>query len=528
MVGVFGSRDSQKVLPIAQCRLYLVTLFEVFLSVRCFTPFLTNFGPVLFGRPPASALKDALANLSQFSSLAQLRRVFGCYFPAALLAPTASGQNSRKRIFSLEVVFWSFLDQVQNPASSCREAVRKLMAYVRLDSPGAGNGTISADCAGYCQARARIPLGVIDQVHAHLVERMQKHIPHAAHWHGRHVKLVDGTGVSMPDTPENQERWPQTAGQKPGCGFPAMNLVGVFCLVTGALIHFATGSHHDHETLLFQSLWRHFGKGDLLVADRGYCSFGTFASLLARGADVLMRLPEKRLRKALSSKLPASGSFDVTADWTRPSHRPDSMRPEQFDLLPPSIPVRIIRYTHSRRGFRTLSVTLVTTVLDPGIAPAEFAELYFRRWGIELHFRELKTFLKMDVLRCLTPHMIEREMRMHFVAYNLIRCVMQTAALTHHTELRRVSFKGAMDTVRQFANAAQGAGNRPKTIAALVDEMLHAIALDLVPHRPGRSEPRAVKRRPKNHHRLTRPRRQMGNLPHRNTATSKRPKVNLS
>jgi hypothetical protein len=134
----------------------------------------------------------------------------------------------------------------------------------------------------------------------------------------------------------------------------------------------------------------------------------------------------------------------------------------------------------------------------------------------------------MDVLRCLTPRMIEREVRMHFVAYNLIRCVMQTAALTHHTELWRVSFKGTMDTVRQFANAAQGAGNRPKTIAALVDEMLHAIALDLVPHRPGRSEPRAVKRRPKNHHRLTRPRRQMGNLPHRNTATSKRPKQPLS
>ena len=127
---------------------------------------------------------------------------------------------------------------------------------------------------------------------------------------------------------------------------------------------------------------------------------------------------------------------------------------------------------------------------NPGIAPAEFAELYFRRGGIELHFWELKTFLKMDILRCPTPAMIEREVRMHFVAYNLIRCVMQTAALTHHTELRRVSFKRARDTVRQFANATQGAGNRPK-----------------------------------NHQRLTRPRRQMGNLPHRKTAISKRPKV---
>ena len=129
--------------------------------------------PVLFGRPPASASKDALANLSGFSSLTELHRVFGCYFPAALLAPTASGQNSRKRIFSLEVVLWSFLDQVLNPTSSCREAVRKLIAHVRRDGPGAETGTISTDCAGYCPARARIPLGVIDQVHAHLVERTQ-------------------------------------------------------------------------------------------------------------------------------------------------------------------------------------------------------------------------------------------------------------------------------------------------------------------------------------------------------------------
>lgn len=134
----------------------------------------------------------------------------------------------------------------------------------------------------------------------------------------------------MPDTAENQAGWPQTGSKKPGCRFPGMNLVGVFCLITGALIHFATGSHHDHESFLFQSLWRHFGKDDLLVADRGYCSFGTFASLLACGADVLMRLPEKRLRQALSSRLPNSDAFDVTVRWARPAHRPDPMLPEQF------------------------------------------------------------------------------------------------------------------------------------------------------------------------------------------------------
>jgi len=162
------------------------------------------------------------------------------------------------------------------------------------------------------------------------------------------------------------------------------------------------------------------------------------------------------------------------------------------------------------------------------MSASELADLYFRRWGIELHFREIKIHLNMDILRYKTPDMIERELRMHFIACNLIRCLMQKAALTHDVDLRRVSFKGALDTLRQFANAIAGADDKPRIVSALVDEMLLAIARDLVPLRPDRTEPRAKKHRPKNYRLLTKPRREMGPLPHWKIGVENTPKSPLS
>jgi len=492
------------------------------------TPFFRAFVPLLFGKPPISPLADACAKFSDNSSLSQLRSAFGSYIPQKLLAPTTRGSGSRRRTFSLDVVFWSFLGQVQTPGASCREAVRKVMAFARRKLPHATAPTMSPRTTAYCKARAKLSLTTLRKITTHLADTMQRKIPQDNLWHGRLVRLVDGTGVSMPDTLENQASWPQSKSQKPGCGFPAMNLVGLFCLHTGALIKAAHGDRKTHESRLFHSLWDELKAGHLLVADRGFCSFGTFASLHARGVDSLMRLPEKKIRKAIGSQLPKADQFDVLVTWKRPAQRPPGMEPEDFALLPESLPVRVVRYTVSNSGFRTQSVTLVTTLLDAAIPAADLQELYFRRWGIELHFRELKTHLRMDVLRCLSPHMIERELHMHFIAYNLIRCVMQKAALTHHIPLKHLSFKGALDTVEQFANATCGAEDKARTIAALIDEMLLAIARDLIPERPARSEPRAKKRRPKNYRLLTEPRDEIGPLPHRKNGVEKHPKTPLS
>lgn len=498
-----------------QFRLAVNNAYIYALSVRHTTPFFQAFGPLLFGKPPVSALAEAFAKFSQCRCLSQLRKIFGSYIPHALLDRRSLGANRRRRIFSLDVVFWSFFDQVQTPNDSCREAVRKVMAFVCRKLPREKAGSMSPHTSAYCQARAKIPLDVMDQIHGHLVERLQSHIPLDELWHGRHVKVVDGTGLSMPDTPANQTAWPQSKGQKPGCGFPSMNLVGIFCLLSGALIKAAYGERRTHERRLFQDLWSVFQKGDLLVADRGFCSFSACAGLLARGVDCLMRLPERKMRKAIGSQLPKTANFDVLVRWKRPVQRPRAMKPADFDLLPEALAVRVLRYTIAQRGFRSQSVTLVTTLLDADIPAADFAQLYFRRWRIELHFREIKIHLNMDVLRCLTPHMIERELRMHFIAYNLIRCVMQKAAFTHDVDLLRLSFKGCLDTLRQFANALHGAEDKPRTLSSMLQEMISAIARDLLPERPARSEPRVRKRRPKNYRLLTKPRQEMGPLPHR-------------
>jgi hypothetical protein len=492
------------------------------------TPFFHSFQTLLFGKAPVSSLKKAMAQLPKLTSLAEFRQLFGAYFPAALLAPNCCGNNSRQRLFSLEVTFWAFLDQVLTPMGPCRETVRKIMAWHRFENPRGPLGDMSADTSAYCQARLRLPVQTIKDINAHLVARLQANTPTDGLWRGRRVKLVDGTGISMPDTAANQALYPQSTSQKPGCGFPWMNLVGVFCMSSGALLHAAHGNRRTHESKLFASLWHTVEKGDVLVEDRGFCSFGAFANLRARGADVLMRLPEKKLRQAIGSQLPKSGNCDLLVTWKRPSRPPSAMSQKEFESLPESLTVRVVRMDISRRGFRTQTLTIITTLADPAITAQELAALYLRRWEIELHFREIKILLNMDVLRCKTPAMIERELLMHLVAYNLVRTLMQTSAASHGAELGRLSFKGTLDTVRHFANAAHAAEGKPRTIQALTAELLMAVAKDSNPFRPGRNEPRAVKRRKKNYRLLTKPRHEMGPLPHRKIGIEKNPKPALS
>jgi hypothetical protein len=222
------------------------------------------------------------------------------------------------------------------------------------------------------------------------------------------------------------------------------------------------------------------------------------------------------------------GPDDRLVTWTKPAQRPAGCPQEVFAALPETLSLRIIRYRVSAPGFRTEEVILVTTLLDPKAYPAEaLAELYFQRWGVELHFREIKILLGLDVLRCLSPAMVRKEIAMHRIAYNLVRLLMQRAAQTHHVALARISFKGTLDSLHHFADVIHALDGRPRRQEQLLDQLLLTIASDLLPVRPGRSEPRAKKRRPKNYHLLTKPRHQMHVPPHRNRP-SKKSKTSLN
>jgi hypothetical protein len=487
--------------------------------MRSTTPFFAAFAPLLFGRPPRSFRAELRSQAAHAESLSQLRAAFGSMIPDALLACEKTGVGSRQRLFDPLITFWAFLAQVLSPNSACREALRKVQAWWSLRH----GIRVSADTSAYCQARSRLSDHALHQIHAHLSDRMEANVPEQARWFGRIVKIVDGTNLSMPDTAENQKAYPQSTSQKPGCGFPMMKLVGIFSLASGALLHFARGNLRVHESQLFRTLWNYLAPGDLLLTDRGFCSFLSITALFHQKVDSLMRLHQGRPVDFRRGK--RLGYDDMLTRWTKPARRPQTCTVEEFVALPPSIIVRQIRLRVGFKGFRTQTVILVTTLLDPLAYPAQsIRDLYFERWSVELHFREIKTVMALDILRCASPTMIEKELLLHLIAYNLIRSLMQHAALRHSVNLQRISFKGAMDTLRHFADVVQAAHGKPRKQAALLDAMLAILASDLVPCRPNRSEPRAKKRRPKNYQILTKPRRTMGNLPHRNRPGQKNPK----
>jgi hypothetical protein len=482
------------------------------------TPFFAPFGPLLFGRARRAAGEFYRRQLPRADSISALREAFGSMIPDALLAPQAKGCASRQRLFSPLVTFWTFLAQVLSPNSACRDAVRKAQAWWALHHPI----EISPATSAYCQARARLPDALLHRVHQHLSDRMEANVPRDRLWRGRSVKVVDGTGLSMPDTAENQAAYPQSCSQKPGCGFPLLKLVGLFSLASGALLHVARSTQYVHESQPFVQLWPYLLQGEVVLGDRGFCSFLAIGSLLSKGVDSVLRLHQTRLVDFRRGK--RLGKDDQCVVWQKPFRRKAEHHPELMAALPKALTLRQIRLRVQVKGFRSHTIVLVTTLLDPVAYPAEqIRHLYLQRWSVELHFREIKTLLGLDVLRCLSPALVEKELLVHVIAYNLVRALMQQAALRYQVDLERLSFKGTLDALGHFAEAIHAAQGKPRRQAELLDALFELIAKDQLPVRPGRFEPRAKKRRPNAYPFLTKPRRKM-RIPPR----SARPKRSLS
>ncbi len=441
-------------------------------------------------------------------SLLHLEQLFGPFLPPGLLSQADEGPNSRARIYTVSRTFFGFLYQVLNPDCPCREVVRQIQALLALlDDRSVDEGT-----GGWCQARARLPWDILPRLRCAVAAHAEKA---ARLWFGLQVKVIDGTTTSLPDTAKNQRAYPQPGGQQPGCGFPLLKLVGVFSLATGALLDYAKGNKHQHELNLLQKLLDQFKAGDLALADRGFNSYTLLALLLQRGAHSLFRLHQRRPADLRKGK--RLGKNDRLMVWRKPClwQRPRYLSKAIWKRIPHELTVRVVRFTLAVPGFRTQSVTLVTTLLDARAYPAEeLARLYARRWRIELWFRDLKTAMGMETLRCKSPGMVHKELEMFFIAYNLIRALMAQAGSLYDVPLERLSFKGTVDSVRQFSAALAQARSRKKQ-QQLIARLLEIIARDQVPDRPGRREPRAVKRRPKPYQLLNRPRHLMKELRHR-------------
>jgi hypothetical protein len=474
------------------------------------TPFFKDFHKILFGRPPrsASAINEQRVLLGSFA-LDRLRDIFGRCIPDNVLRidkkAKGKGVNSRETIFSPSVTFWGFVSQVLSPDSSCRAALTKIQVLCALQKPKKPSPSMrddpkeapSTDTSAYSKARHRITLCDLQIILRHSAECLDARATSENLWNGHNAILVDATTASMPDTPENQKRWPQSCNQAEGCGFPIMKLLGLFSLATGAVRDFTESNNNAHENNLLYTLRDRIRTNDLLVGDRIFCSYANICWLKEEKADVLFR--KHQSRNSAKCKSEPLGKNDRLVYWKKPHSRAahSGVTSKIWGTLPDELCVREVTFDVKCKGFRTTKITIVTTLLDPDIYPAEeLAQLYLKRWRIELWFDDIKTSMHMDVLRCKTPEMIEKEVLVHLIAYNMIRSVMQVAAAVHGKNLEALSFKGTVDRIQQWVWPIISASNH-KQRQSLIDKMLQGIGEDLLPFRPGRYEPRVKKRRPK-------------------------------
>jgi hypothetical protein len=416
-------------------------------------------------------------------------------------ALVAEGVKFNNSIYTPLVTLCVFLSQVLDPDHSCRAAVARLIAWLRVNR----REERSTKTNSYCEARQRLPSGVVTRLVRQTARKIDNRAPREWLWNGRRVTLVDGTTASMPDTPENQRDFPHAPRQGKAPGFPITRMVALISLATGVVRDLAMGPYLGKKTgepALFRSLWSTLGKGEIVVGDRCFCSYFEIAGLSRRGIDVVVRMHQARVfdfRRGLRI-----GSEDHIVTWHKPA-KPDWMDAKAYAKMPKTLRIRELRIKVRQSGSRVKEVVLVTTMLDaPLYTKEEIGALYQKRWNIELDLRSIKDVMQMDILRCKSPEMVRKEVWTHLLAYNVIRGVMAEAAEVHGTQPRLVSFKGALQTMTAFQDTLRQA--TPKTRDEVLKTMLKAIASHRVGNRPGRTEPRSNKRRKKTKSYLNEPR----------------------
>lgn len=469
------------------------------------TPFLTGFPTLFHGRSKRSAqelLSERRRGLVEAGIDIQ-QQLRGEICPELL---ESHSRNERDRAYPDALVFWSFLLQVSSDDSSCANAV----ANVQRWAADQGLPVPSANTASYCEARARLPLEMLQAVHRSLCDQLDANLPESFRWRGMRPLAEDGTSAQMPDTEANREFWRYASGQGEGCGFPVVKLGGLVDLSHGGLRDFACSDLDTSELQSHEKLQeRHLGRGDLLVADRLYSGYEFIAGLLGAGIHFVGRTHQAR--KIDFRKGRRIGPDERVAVWSKPRQAPKGSRLDAagWAALPDSMEVRIIRCRGTDRQGKPKVRYVVTTLLDAAAYPAEeVASLYVHRWEIEVRFRDIKTTLGMEMLRTKSPGMVVREILMHMIFYNLVRLLMLKAGVTHGVNHRRLSFRGVQQVLHSCRKGFGALGARPVLRKAEVREMWRRIAERFVAERPGRNEPRRVKRRPKWTRWLQKPRHQ--------------------
>lgn len=418
-----------------------------------------------------------------------------CLTPEAIeAAARQAGHSWRKRLLDPVTTIYLFVIQVLHGNTACQHVVHF--------------GDWSFTDSAYCQARKRLPRAVFHRLLEQTATTLRDATAGVSDWFGHRVWVLDGSGFSMPDVPELQRQFGQPTNQKPGCGFPVARWLALFDVATGMLLRSATAPLRTHDMGLAGDIADDLEPGDVVLGDCGLCSYAHIAQLVARGLHAVFRMHQRRIvdftpgRPHAGAKsgrgdaagrphsrwVRAQGDADQVVIWSKPRSKPRWMSGDEYAALPKELWVRELRYRIETPGFRTYEITLVTTLLDATVYPAEaLADLYYRRWQVELNFRHMKITMKMDVLRCETVDGVLKELAIFSLVYNLIRSAMVESARLQGVAPERVSL---VDTVRWLL----GDGEKDESV------------LRVNPERRGRVEPRVRKRRPKQYPLMKKPR----------------------
>ena len=475
-------------------------------------PLLTNFPRTVFATATRKSQADIRRARQQL--LSQSPSGLGVLFEDVLPSDwlTKIDPTRRQRQFGHIPTLWAWTCQIFERNESCSRGLAHLQSWATAE----GLPVPSGDSGAYCRARMRLKDEFIEALSQRTLAAMDATISEEDRWQGFELKAIDGSSVKLMDTPENQEQYPQPSVQKEGCGFPVMSVSALLNLSHGGIEHLVTGPLKEQDASLARQSLEHLHEGDLLLADRAYSSFRLIAEVRKRGAHCVMRLNSRRDEALDRRKGKRLSRHERVMTWHRPAFSRTRMPREQWEDLPEELTVRIIRMNYENRTGEKKKLTVVTTLTDPlRYDGFELHAHYAKRWEIEVRLRDIKTLLGFEMLRVRTPSMAGKTLAMVRLAYNLLRCLMQQAAQFSLVSIVELSFKGALDLVSSGHDSFRHERGRPRKRRWKLEALFELIAGREKLIRPGRSEPRAVKERPKPYSLLTRPRHKFQEIPHR-------------
>lgn len=457
------------------------------------TPFLTGWRAMLapLGRRSRPVIRSVAA-----ATLSQIEDQFGPALGSDFLKKPKRGAFCRERLYPLRRVFWSWLWQILQANSACRHAVRQIQALLLRTSAKPDEGTTA-----YCLARRKMPLTLIEQAFHTSARRAEEQAPGSTLLQSRALKVIDGSAVRLQDTPANAQAYPPVKNQHDKPTFPMLKVLALFSALSGAIVGRATDSLDVHELRLMTRLQALLQPNDIVIGDRQYGCYVALVWLKNQLVDFIGRVPTRSRKVDFRKAVKRLGPGDALFVWNKPLKPSAVIEAQDWQAnFPEKVTVRVIRARVAKNGFRTTEITVVTTLLDPQMYPAEqILAGFLKRWRMEMCIDDLKTTLRMEQLKCKTPKMVEKELLMFLTLHNLIRWVMGQAAQHGQMDLERISFKGTIDAFDQWSLAlARMPGRRNINKRAVAwCRLLETLAADALPLRPGRQQPRAVKRRSK-------------------------------